>query len=62
MTRTKQANKKNNKQESFETTLWQSADKLRKNMDAAEYKAAMVKRYMRLVSFQYSLKFYKVIS
>ena len=30
--------KKNNKQESIEATLWQSADKLRKNMDAAEYK------------------------
>ncbi len=24
--------------ESFESTLWQAADKLRKNMDAAEYK------------------------
>lgn len=30
--------KKNNKQESIEATLWQAADKLRKNMDAAEYK------------------------
>ena len=29
---------KNNKQESIEATLWQAADKLRKNMDAAEYK------------------------
>ena len=28
----------NGKQESFEATLWQTADKLRKNMDAAEYK------------------------
>ena len=28
----------NNKQESIEATLWQAADKLRKNMDAAEYK------------------------
>ncbi|MDO8579160.1 MAG: type I restriction-modification system subunit M N-terminal domain-containing protein [Dehalococcoidales bacterium] len=26
------------KSESFEATLWQTADKLRKNMDAAEYK------------------------
>jgi len=32
------ADKKNNKQESIEATLWQPADKLRKNMDAAEYK------------------------
>jgi len=29
---------KGKKQESFEASLWQSADKLRKNMDAAEYK------------------------
>ncbi len=29
---------KNNKSESFEATLWQAADKLRKNIDAAEYK------------------------
>lgn len=38
MSKVKQANQKNNKQESIEATLWQSADKLRKNMDAAEYK------------------------
>ena len=38
MPKVKQADKKNNKQESIEATLWQSADKLRKNMDAAEYK------------------------
>jgi len=30
--------KNNNKQESIEATLWQAADKLRQNMDAAEYK------------------------
>ena len=34
----KQAARKNNKQGSMEATLWQAADKLRKNMDAAEYK------------------------
>ena len=34
----KRTSKKINKQESIETKLWQSADKLRKNMDAAEYK------------------------
>jgi type I restriction enzyme M protein len=34
----KKAATKNNKQESIEATLWQAADKLRKNMDAAEYK------------------------
>ena len=32
------ANKQNNKSESTEATLWRTADKLRKNMDAAEYK------------------------
>ena len=34
----KKASQKNNKQESIGATLWQTADKLRKNMDAAEYK------------------------
>jgi type I restriction enzyme M protein len=34
----KKTSKNNNKQESIEATLWQAADKLRKNMDAAEYK------------------------
>jgi type I restriction enzyme M protein len=29
---------KNSKEQSFEQTLWQAADKLRKNIDAAEYK------------------------
>lgn len=38
MPKVKQADRKNNKQESIEATLWQSADKMRKNMDAAEYK------------------------
>ena len=30
--------KKNNTTESFEQQLWKAADKLRKNIDAAEYK------------------------
>ena len=38
MPKVKQSDKKSNKHESIEATLWQSADKLRKNMDAAEYK------------------------
>src|SRR4030043_525565 len=38
MPKVKQADRKSNKHESIEATLWQSADKLRKNMDAAEYK------------------------
>jgi Type I restriction-modification system methyltransferase subunit len=38
MPKVKKADRKNNKKESIEATLWQSADKLRKNMDAAEYK------------------------
>ena len=37
MAKTGQANS-NNKSESIGATLWQAADKLRKNMDAAEYK------------------------
>jgi len=31
-------NKKNNKEEPLEKQLWKTADKLRKNIDAAEYK------------------------
>jgi len=38
MSAVKKAPKQNKKQESIEATLWQAADKLRKNMDAAEYK------------------------
>ena len=34
----KEAEKTNGKQESFEKTLFKAADKLRKNIDAAEYK------------------------
>jgi len=30
--------KKNNNEQGLEQTLWQAADKLRKNIDAAEYK------------------------
>ena len=40
MAKTRQSNGKNNnnKEEPLEAKLWQAADKLRKNMDAAEYK------------------------
>jgi type I restriction enzyme M protein len=38
MPKSKQHAGKKEKSESIEATLWQSADKLRKNMDAAEYK------------------------
>ena len=38
MPKVAKADKKNNKPESIEAKLWQTADKLRKNMDAAEYK------------------------
>jgi len=34
----KEAVKQNGKQESFEKTLFKAADKLRKNIDVAEYK------------------------
>jgi type I restriction enzyme M protein len=36
------AKENNNKSESFEKTLFKTADKLRKNMDAAEYRAENV--------------------
>jgi type I restriction enzyme M protein len=38
MSKVKQTGSKNNASTSIEATLWQMADKLRKNMDAAEYK------------------------
>lgn len=38
MPKTAKSDSKTKKLESFEASLWQSADKLRKNMDAAEYK------------------------
>src|SRR3989339_444870 len=38
MPKVRKVDSKNNKQEFIEAMLWQSADKLRKNMDAAEYK------------------------
>jgi len=38
MPRSRQSSAKPKKQESFTDALWKSADKLRKNMDAAEYK------------------------
>lgn len=42
MSAVKKAPKQNKKQESIEATLWQAADKLRKNMDAAEYKHVVI--------------------
>ena len=38
MPKTEKSDSKAKKRESFEASLWQSADKLRRNMDAAEYK------------------------
>jgi type I restriction enzyme M protein len=38
MPKSKKTDAKAKKQDSFEATLWQTADKLRKNMDASEYK------------------------
>ena len=38
MARTIKSNIASKNHDSFEATLWQAADKLRKNMDAAEYK------------------------
>jgi len=42
MPKSKKSSGKVKKQEPFEATLWQSADKLRKNMDAAEYKHVLL--------------------
>jgi len=38
------AKKKEDQEESLEKQLWKSADKLRKNIDAAEYKQAFLLR------------------
>ncbi len=44
------AKNSNNKEQSFEQTLWQAADKLRKNIDAAEYKHIVLVHLSRDIS------------
>ncbi|HEY5537006.1 MAG TPA: class I SAM-dependent DNA methyltransferase [Ignavibacteria bacterium] len=54
-------NKNNNKQESFEKTLWKAADKLRKNMDAAEYKhIVMGLIFLKYISDNFDDLYYKL--
>jgi type I restriction enzyme M protein len=54
---------KNLKQESLEKTLWQAADKLRKNMDAAEYKhVALGLIFLKYISDAFEELFQKLTS
>src|SRR4030043_2119771 len=63
MPKVKQADKKNNKQESIEATLWQSADKLRKNMDAAEYKHVVLGLiFLKYISDAFEVLHSKLVS
>ena len=63
MPRTKQANKKNNDQETFEAKLWQAADKLRKNMDAAEYKHVVLGLiFLKYISDAFEVLHYKLVN
>ncbi|MEK7825639.1 MAG: class I SAM-dependent DNA methyltransferase [Nitrospirota bacterium] len=63
MPKVKQADRKNNKQESIEATLWQSADKLRKNMDAAEYKHVVLGLiFLKYISDAFEVLHSKLVS
>jgi type I restriction enzyme M protein len=54
--------KNNNKEQGLEKTLWQSADKLRKNMDAAEYKhVVMGLIFLKYISDAFEELFVKLI-
>ena len=63
MPKVKQADRKNNKQESIEATLWQSADKMRKNMDAAEYKHVVLGLiFLKYISDAFEVLHSKLVS
>ncbi len=63
MPASRKANGKNNKQESIEATLWQSADKLRKNMDAAEYKHVVLGLiFLKYISDAFEVLHSKLVS
>src|SRR4030066_228083 len=63
MPKVKQGGRKNNKQESIEATLWQSADKLRKNMDAAEYKHVVLGLiFLKYISDAFEVLHSKLVS
>src|SRR4030066_817596 len=57
MPKVKKATQRKNKQESIEPTLWQAADKLRKNLDAAEYKHVV----LRLIFLKYISDAFEVL-
>ncbi len=62
MPKVKKAGRKNNKQESIEATLWQSADKLRKNMDAAEYKHVVLGLiFLKYISDAFEVLHFKLV-
>lgn len=57
------ADRKNNKQESIEAKLWQSADKLRKNIDAAEYKHVVLGLiFLKYISDAFEVLHSKLVS
>jgi len=63
MPKARKAAGKNNKQESIEATLWQSADKLRKNMDAAEYKHVVLGLiFLKYISDAFEVLHSKLVS
>lgn len=63
MPKVRKADSKNNKQESIEATLWQSADKLRKNMDAAEYKHVVLGLiFLKYISDAFEVLHSKLVS
>ena len=54
--------KSNNKVQNLEKTLWQAADKLRKNMDAAEYKHVVLGLiFLKYISDAFEELFVKLI-
>lgn len=57
-----QANKNNNKKETIEAILWKSADKLRMNMNAAEYKhVALGLIFLKYISDAFDGLHYKLV-
>ncbi|MDX9714191.1 MAG: class I SAM-dependent DNA methyltransferase [Dissulfurispiraceae bacterium] len=58
----KQLKQKNKKQESIEAALWQAADKLRKNMDAAEYKHVVLGLiFLKYISDAFEVQYAKLV-
>jgi len=56
------ANKNTNKKETIEATLWKSADKLRRNMDAVEYKHVVLGLiFLKHISDAFDVMHYKLV-